>query len=426
MRLTSRARRERWTELLSENLWLIPGAIVLAAIALAIGAHLLDASQRDALSAIRWLSFGTPEGVRTALSAIATSITSIAALSFTITIVVLQLSSSQYSPRVIAGFLRDRLIQVILGGYLGSFVLVVIAVRAMPSDRVAPISALLGMLAGIGSLLLLVVFVHHLARSVEVSAVVARVARETRAAIGRLDPSDAGAKESDEGERVEGEGRACEVRAPKAGYVEYIDEAALAELPGPFALRVEIHVGEYARAGDVLARVWQRGDDVAAEVLAAISIGPERTIRQDLGFGLRMISDVALRALSPSLNDPTTAVHCIDVLGDLLRRIAKRGFPRRTRELDGGRRLELPRPVYEDLVRTAFEQIALSGRDDPAAATALLRALVGIAELDGEGRHGEILRAVAEIVVSGSHEAWLPSSRAGLADLDRELQRRTQ
>ncbi len=425
MRLTPQARIQRWAERLRASLWFIPAAMIAAAVLAAIVTLRIEREHGDVLGRVSPVFTATHEGVRAALSAIASSVMTVAGLSFSITIIVLQLASTEYSPRVIRGFLRDRVIQVVLGTYIATFVYVLLVLQAAPSEAepVHSLSLAVSVVLGVTAMVLLVVFVHHVAQSIELPTIVHHIARETREAIDDLDWQSSDHDAYEEQRRVESEGAPGLVRAPTDGYIELVDEEYLCQLPGPMLLRIERHVGDYVPKGEVLARFWPASEPRAREILAAVSLSHERTVRQDIGFGLRMISDVALRALSPAVNDPTTAVHCVNVLGDLLRRLALRGFPTRVRTFEDGRRIELPRPAYGDLLRASFEQIAIYGRRDPRVAETILRALIGIAEVDGEGDHGRILAEVGDHVVEQLPGEWLTATREHVLALRSELSR---
>lgn len=432
MDVTRGARRALLVERVRSSLWIVPGLLVVCAVALAYAVFELDRVFGARLSGLGWLITTSAEGARATLTAIAGSVMSVAGISFSITVVVLQLASTQFSPRVVRGFLRDRTIQVVLGIYLGTFVYVLLVLRTIrvtPGGVVPALSLGLAVALGVACMVVIVVFVHHVAHSVQISTIVRGIARETRAAIEDLYPSARHGPVDEDACAPSGAGNAGLLVAPTDGYLEYVDEDALGALPAPLLVCVDVRVGEYVRKGEVLGRFWPAGaggSGLGHAILRAFSFYHERTIRQDVAFGFQMIVDVALRALSPTLNDPTTAVHCVEVLGDLLARFARRAVPQATRDLGGDRRLFRPHASFGELVKISFEQITIHGRTDPRVAIAILEALAGLAEIDGRGRHAAILLELGEHVGAHLSHEWLRSSREEASARIEALRRRLE
>lgn len=408
-RLTPRAWLIKALDAARSGFWALPGVITLAAILASYLTIAIDRAYGDVLRYSFLFEAGS-EGARATLSSIASSVMTVAGISFSITIVVLQLASSQYSPRVMRGFLRDRIIQLVLGAYIGTFTYVLLVLRTVRSDGderspfIPSLSITTAIVLGLACMALLIAFIHHVATSIQVSTIIDGIARETRAAMETLYPEELGepAGSTPEPPAPQGEGPCREVLAPGDGYLEYIDEQAFAGLEGASLACIQVRVGDYVREGEVIARVWSGSlADGACEALArAFEIQRERTIRQDLEFGFRMVVDVGVRALSPGINDPTTAVYCVNVLSALLCNAARRRFPDRLRTMKSGLVLHAPRPTFADLARLSFKQIIHHGRDDYYVMNAVLAALEALAARDALQRLGPVIAELAEHLVT--------------------------
>jgi uncharacterized membrane protein len=187
-----------------------------------------------------------------------------------------------------------------------------------------------------------------------------------------------------------------------------------APLPEGAVVRVEVRVGDYARGGDVLARVWSReGDGLGERLQRGFALEDERSVQQDVRFGVRMLADVALRAVSPGINDPTTAGYCINVLGDLLRHLATRAWPatvRRRPERD--LTVHVARPTFGDIVDLAFGQVLRYGKDDPHVVGAVASALGAIAARGRDPGGEDVVRELAGRAATTAREtSWSERDR---------------
>lgn len=405
--LTPRIHLARVADRLRSSLWLIPGGLILLAAAAAFGTIALDRGLEASASRPWWAFQAGAPGARATLSAIASSVMTVAGLAFSITIVVLQLSSSQFSPRVVRNFLRDRFIQVVLGAYMGTFTFALLVLRTVASDEgthpafVAPTGVTVATALALLCMMLLVAFIHHVAQAIQVSAIIGSVARETRAAIEHLYPEGLG-EPAEESAPPLPSGPSWPVRAPRGGYLDYIDESALDELPEGAVVQIAVNVGDYAREGDVLARVWAREGGGMWKLLQRVfALEDERSMQQDVRFGVCMIADVALRAVSPGINDPTTAAYCINVLGDLLCRLATRAWPAAVRRRpERGLTVHVARPSFGDIVDLAFAQVLRYGKDDPHVVGAVASALGAIAARGRDSEREEVVRELAGCVAT--------------------------
>ena len=351
------------------GLWFVPLIAVVVAWAASVVMHRID----EALGGDTpgFLAYnGDPEQAADVLSTIAGSTLTFTGIVFSITAVALQLGSSQFSPRALRNFLRDRGTQWALAVLVATFTYALLTLRYVdPSpdegDVATPgLSVTLALALVLTSLVAFVLFVSHLAQSIRVVSIIERVAGETRAAIREtlplVDPIPAPPAPDRPPDQV-----VTWERAPGALLgVDEDDLVALAAGAGA-VIRLRQQVGDYLVSGAPVADVWHDPGGHAVDdraVLRRIGAGIERTMAQDPAFGFRQLVDIAERALSPAINDPTTAVQAIDRIHDLLRRVARR--PAATgvhADADGVPRLVVPVPSWNDLLHLGCDEIRQYG-----------------------------------------------------------------
>ena len=361
---------ERLRDELRSTIWLVPAACVATAVGAAIGLIVLDQTVGPMPAGV--LFPGPPSGARTFLSSITQAMISFTGVVFSITIVVLQLTSGQFSPRVLRAFLRDRAIQFALGVFVSTFVYAMVVQRAITGSaghhpfvpRIAVTGAFVLVLASVG---LFIFYIHHVTNMIRVADIVAGVGAESRAVLERRYPPD---------QRPAGPVPGLEpavrtVPAPRPGVLVSVNEEALVHLAerGGCVIVLSARVGDYLPQGAPLARI-HAGEDgcgpgiTGSRLLREVAQDTERTMEQDLAFGFRQLVDIAERALSPSTNDPTTACQALDVLHDLLRRLSTRHLPSgRLSGPDGSLRLIVPPYSFADFVDLAIGEIWHYGSD---------------------------------------------------------------
>lgn len=378
-----------------DSLWFIPSVGVLSAMLLATLAVLVPTPDTSNRFARLWFYTGGADGARQMLSAIAASLITVTGTVFSVTIVALQLASSQFTPRVLGTFVADRVNQLVLGIFIGTFTYSLLVLRTIRSEadtrdalvpHVAVTLALLLLLVSIGAL---IVFIDHAAQSIRASVVLQREADRGRARVAELFPErvgePAGARPPSPPQIPAGEPAA--IVADVAGYLQSVDASALWHVAGPpLLMRMEVHVGAFVIPGKPLVSVWpaERARDpaVVSAVRTTFVIGPERTSEQDVEFGIIAIGDIAIRALSPSINDPTTAMHAIDRLTEILADFGTRRRPDRVRESpDGTVRLIALDTSFERAVGLAFDQIRHFGAANPTIGKRLLESLADLAHV---------------------------------------------
>ena len=373
---------------LGDQFWALPLACALAAAGLALALGALDRSLSSSPTLpVPLLFAGGPEGARALLSAIITSMISFTGLVFSITIVVLQLTSSQFSPRVLRTFLRDRFNQLALGVFVSTFVYGLVVLRSVRGTaQVDPFVPQVSVTASFAFVLASVVvflgYIHHVTQMIRAATIIDTIGRETAALIERRHPSDAAERPAP----VLPGGPVHRVAAARAGVVQVVDDAALLRLAEASATTVVLlrAVGEFVPEGAPLLEVRGgaagAGPD-AARLRRAVQLGIERSMDQDVGFGLRQLVDITERALSPGINDPTTAVQAVDQLHDLLRRLSTRSLPPRTRTTSDGRlAVVVPQPGFEDLLGLACEEVHRWAADSDRVRRRLSAMLLDLAD----------------------------------------------
>jgi uncharacterized membrane protein len=374
-----RIRLAIWFESLRSRLWFIPalfaGGAALAAIIMVTIDRTLGP---DATGPFQF--GGGPESARSILSTIAAAMLSFTGLVFSVTMLVLQLASSQLSPRVTRTFLRDRKNQAVLGVFVATFVYALLVLREVrsvsDSGFVPSIAVWWSFILLIASIVAFIYYIHHMAHAMRASTVIASVAAETRAAIERRYPDPVG---SEPVAALPVSATSATILGPdRPGVVQAIDVARLRRLATDSGTVLEalVQVGDAIPGGAPIASVHGDGRVDADAVRDAFTVGDDRTMDQDPSFGLRQLVDIADRALSPGINDPTTARQVVDQLHDLLRRLAVRHIPSPQRvDDDGALRVIVPGPDWADHVALAIDEIRTYGSGSIQVVRALRRML---------------------------------------------------
>lgn len=366
------------------SLWVAPAVAVIVAVAAAF--LLIRADRALAQGRQGWFLFdGGPESARELLSTITSSMLTFTALVFSITVLVLQLASNQFSPRVIRTFLSEPVTKWAMSLFVGTFVYAMVVlsqVRTQPVfvPAIATWFALLMVLASVG---LFIRYIHRMAHSIRAITVISKIASEARAGIEDMYPEpiadpappEAGLPASPPDRTFTHDG--------DPGVLAFVDAERIVRLASDCDGIVELvpRIGEFVPTGAILFRVWGHAD-IEVRCRSAVVIENERTMEQDPAFGFRQLVDIAVRALSPGVNDPTTAVQALDHLHDLIRRLTTRQFPSRGRaDRHGVLRLFVARPSFEDFVRLAFEEIRSYGTSSVQVTRRLARALEDCASI---------------------------------------------
>jgi uncharacterized membrane protein len=342
----------------------------------------------DWVPAVLFPSHADPQVAQVILAGIAASIMTVVSIVFAILLMTLTLASMQFSPRIIVSFAKDRVTQWTLGIFLGTFSYCMAALPAAHSlpRPFAPVATVLGaMLLAIACVGWLLFFIHHISRAISVSNIVDRIASETETVIDETMPWPRRSHSIPEADVAQTETWETPVISETSGYIRYIDTKGL--VARAKAHRVKIHVvrrvGLFVPRGTPLLMV-RKGDRLSLEAIEElrgfIDIGPARTLQQDVEFGVLQIVDIALKAISPAVNDPTTAISCVDQLSRILIRfVSREPMPGLLFDPPGVVRVAIPWIDFERLLHSAFDQIRLYSKSDTAVSLRLLRALRDIA-----------------------------------------------
>ncbi len=370
-------------ESLNASFGFIPALLVLSGLVLYSITQYLDQILRVDISSLPIVFSGDPQAARSVLSTIAGSLIAVIGTVFSLTIVALQLASSSYTPRVLRNFTSDRGVQVVLGTFVATFLysLLVLRIIRTAEGEAASFTPIISMtvavLLALVCVALLIYFIAHIVNLIQSSTIVSSAhhdAVETLAGLDDLSDGSPGEPKAPE-DRPELAGLLAGdplvVRARMSGYVQYLDPDAVAEaVVGPaeasgerLVVEIPFGPGHFVAAGLPIVRVWpahELGRKAEGEVYEAFHFGEERSFRQDFAFGLRQLSDIALKGLSPGVNDPTTAMQAMDRMEAIFVALGEKALPPRVREeeVNGTKVLvKVGRYGFDDVTGLAFDQI---------------------------------------------------------------------
>ncbi len=367
---------------------------LLIALALGCAGALLSWAEETAPAMSAWVpailfpSRADPQVAQVILAGIAGSIMTVVSIVFAILLMTLTLASMQFSPRIILSFTRDRVTQWTLGIFLGTFLYCVAALpaaRALPTPF-APVATVLGaVVLSLACVCWLLYFIHHISRAISVNYIVDKIASETETVIDQMMPLPRRASSLRNRTLPPDLTFETTLTSTDSGYIRFIDLTRLLDVAKNHRVCIHVlrRVGQFVPAGVPLMAVSKAerlpsGGSTA--LLDAFDLGPSRTLQQDVEFGVLQIVDIALRAISPAVNDPSTAISCVDQLSRILIRFAAREPPDALLfDLPGVPRVMIAWIDLEKLMDTAFEQIRLYSQGDVAVSLRLLRALGDIA-----------------------------------------------
>ncbi len=399
------------SERLRESLWLIPGLMVGAAAALAT---LLVRSTGPApdIPLQELMLPATAESAFPVMQVVAGSVITVTSVVFSLTVIALQITAGNYSPRALRTFLRDLGTQIVLGTFLSTFAYSYIVLQNIESlsggsARWAPQVAFLAVPAFVvASLIALVFFIHHVTQAIRVDLILKEVLDETLDTIDTVHPDQA-QDHATHGKKPSVPKHATEVRSTDSGFVqsfgltELLQEAASADVIAVFSPTVGDHVLE----GSTLAWVWREGardavdDEIISAVLDAVQIGRERSIDQDVAYGMRQLVDIAVRAMSPGVNDPNTAIAAILHLAVVYRRLLTRDLgPISAADARGTIRITVPYPSLAEYLTIMVQQVGYYGRGDVMVVIRLLRELGKLKALAAPQDHEALDAAIDHVL----------------------------
>ncbi|MEP6822700.1 MAG: DUF2254 domain-containing protein [Chthoniobacterales bacterium] len=340
-------------ERLQTSYWFVPSLLAVCATALSFfTVHLDTIMKAKWIKATGWIWAGGPEGARNVLATIAGSTITGAGVVFSITIVSLTLASSQFGPRLLRNFMADRATQFVLGVFVATFLYCLLVLRTIRGTDAATfvpyISVTCGLLFAVGSVGFLIFFIHHVSSSILAENLIARVAEDLQDGIERLFPEKVG----EEAEAAETppevsthswrEEDAHEIHAERSGFIQAMGSDRVLEIARENDLLVRLYrrPGDFVAEGSLLVEVWPKAKasvKLSGELRATFLLGRHRTPTQDLEYSIDQLVEVAVRALSPGINDPFTAMTCIEWLGVALLQVSGRKIPSAQRFDDDGK-----------------------------------------------------------------------------------------
>ena len=376
----SQGRLRSFWDRLNSSFWFVPAILTLCGIALSGITQPLDRILQGSLDSLPTVISGGSQGASSVLAAISGSLITVIATAFSLSIVALSLASGQYSPRLLPSFLADRGLQVVLGVYIGTFVYSLIVLRLVSvsggeSSSFNPtISVGVAILLALACVGLLIYFINHLTQLIQSSTIVQMAHGDVMDALSDLDDFEDGDSEEikDPHENPEWSETLSHppsvVLAVNHGYVQYLNvDSILHQVvdEGTVVVEIPLAPGQFAVAGLPIAKVWPaRKEDLDSEKVSQVNrafvLGKERSFQQDFAFGLRQLADIALKGLSPGINDPTTAMQAMDRMENIFVALGSKALPRRVqrREVDGRRVLvKIGYSTFDDHVGLAFDQV---------------------------------------------------------------------
>ncbi|MFC4554568.1 DUF2254 domain-containing protein [Georgenia faecalis] len=389
-----------------ESLFLLPTLVVAGGLALAALTTRIDDAIGDRpipltvsmdTTAATWL-----------VSTVAGAMITTAGVVFSLTVVSLQLASSQFSPRVMRSFIRDRLSQLVIGLLVATFVYCVLTLPSLRGEGTGPaprVSVTVAIVLAVVTVVAIIAHLDHLAHRLQVGHLARDIAAEGLAVIGRIRAEPRGLTRSEAA--LTPPASVLRVHTDTGGWVSQVDTARLlAAVPAGTTVRLETRVGAYLHQGEPLVTVWPPPLDDGAEraLAAAVAVSDSRTMQQDVDFALRQLVDVGLRALSAAINDPSTAVEVTLRVGGLMRELLVTDF---ARAVTDGRGRVFVRPWdldHTEYIAHAFDQLRQAAPPQPQVVAALLRVLrMLIAHVEQAGRpeHVPALRAQIDLLLDG-------------------------
>lgn len=406
---------------LRASFWFVPALMAAAAAILAIGGVSVDQQLTDWLAPNwGWKFSGGAEGASAVLGGIATSMINIAGVVFSMTLVALSLTSSQLGPRLLRSFMRDRTTQFVLGTFVATFVYCLLVLRTVRRAEeavfVPHLSVGLGVVFAVAGVGVLIYFIHHVSISIQANEIAARIGREL---LGRIDelfadrndhaplafsvPPDPSLIDAFELE-------AQPVGSNRDGYLQLIDTDGLIEMATEekLIIRLERRPGDYVVANSPLVSISPASvipEKIAKRVQSMFVMGNQRTSNEDVEFAVNQLVEMAVRALSPGINDPFTAIACVDHLGSALCRLATRDMPSPYHyDRDDKLRLIGPSQTFGEVVDSAFNQIRQYGRGSASVTIRLLDTIAVIAGFVHRPEDRATLMRHADMILRGSKE----------------------
>jgi uncharacterized membrane protein len=402
-----------WNEL-KATFWFIPVLIILFSIVLSMGLVYLDSQISFANDG--WLRFflvNSSDSARSILSTISGAMIGVAGTVFSVTLVALTLASSQFGPRLIKNFMYVRLNQIVLGSYVSTYLYSLFVLNSIRDSNgyvfIPSISILVAILAAMINIVLLIVFIHRIAISIQADKVIADISYFISKQVKSLFPEKMGdelEEKSIDVEKVKSTyASTLSIKAPKSGYLQYIASDGLMGIISHGNAFCEL----FYRPGSYMVENAEIGilhfneeipEDSLARIPAQFVVGQTKTSQQDLEFSIHQMVEIALRALSPGVNDPYTAIACIDNLTATMSYLAEVKFPSKYRfDEDSNLRIITHNLDFEGILNAAFNQIRQFSGGSTAVIIKLMEALITIKSFAKKTSHRQAVIKHAEMVL---------------------------
>lgn len=425
---TSARRYDKIIDYLDSSLWFRPTLWMIACTGLAITLIALDTwlDSRDALRDWPTLLRSDPDDARTMLGAIVGAMLTVVSLAFSVVMLAVVQIAQAYTPRLLREYIGDPRSQHVLGVLIGTFLYSLLVLRSIRYEDFAPTLATnMGVILAVVSTMSLIAFLHHVPQSIKVSAIIHMILEANEEELEREFPAGLGSEcwniPSDDDLRDE----PAVLLARDSGYIELFDMHALSEREGTSSAIIRMHwrMGEFVLEHSPLASVWGEFDEHDREALyRACVLGHERTMRQDPRFGIAQLTDVALRALSPAVNDPSTACDAVNALSVLLAKLLDRESASHWRcDGSGQLRVEFQLATFAELIETSYLRILGYGSKDQQVVHKLIGACEQLASINESSNQHDTLWTMLQTIhtVADEHVAIKAHRRA----LDQDFER---
>ncbi len=389
------------------------------------------------LSWAKWLPCGfegEPATAQTVLGTIAGSIITVTSIVYSMLAMALSLSSVQFSPRILTSFMEDTACQNVLGVFIGTFTYCLLLLRTIhgePDLFVPQISVSTAILMALICMGFLIYFIDHMSKYIQINYIYEHIARETELVIDSVFPDKVRGEEKHEYTQVPSED-IVSVLSNKSGYIQLIDDERLTWAAREYGIKIfcKIPVGDFTVQGTPLLYVSPRKkitEEIKDICISAFDTGTVRTFQQDISLGIRQMVDIALKAISPAINDPTTAVTCIDHLGRVLIRIIQRHItPWEIKDpLTGELLVSLMRISFKEILDLSFTQLRQYGKTDMAVSVRLMKIIKDIAMMTSNKSYHKDLYSHACLIEEGTKDKFSDRERVELLEIKEEIEKIT-
>ncbi|HKK88008.1 MAG TPA: DUF2254 domain-containing protein [Saprospiraceae bacterium] len=419
-----------WRELLA-TFWFVPVILIVSAVFLAVGLVSLDnVVDIPGEGWVRFFLVDNSASARSILSTISGAMIGVAGTVFSVTLVALTLASSQFGPRLIKNFMYVRLNQVVLGAYIATYLYCLLVLNTIKDGSeyvfIPSISILVAILAAVGNIILLIIFIHQIAVSIQADKVISDISGIIYWRAETLFPEKMGEEVEEEdfdADRViSGYEKCSSIKSPESGYLQYLNSEALLEIvvERDALFKLDHRPGSFLVKGGEIGLLYTNEDwekEAVDELLSQFVFGKTKTSQQDLEFSIHQMVEIAARALSPGVNDPYSAIACIDNLTATMCYLAEAKFPSKYRIGDDGKlRVIADVLEFEGVLDAAFNQIRQFSGGSTSVIIRLMEALTTILKFTKRESHKNSVIYHAEMVLRMGKESI--KEKSDLDDLE--------